>query len=428
MKKTMVMLLAGVFLTFSVTACSKETPVAEEVVEQESKEEEVIEEEPEVVEEEPEEEVVEEDDKEVKTVNKGNIPDFGELSDDIYSFQLQIGEDVYQFPMRYEDFVAYGWESKDDDTQQLDANYRTSVWSMTMGDLECYAEVMNFDINARPIHDCYIGGVKFDQFLAKNSDSKIILPKGIELNAASLEDIKEAYGTPSYENTLDSGRTTIKYERDSYERVEMVIDGESKVLTSIDVRNLAMPDDFEMGEISDEVPEIAQKYTTPKSISSDLADYTFELGGDLYVLPGLVSQFVDNGWEIMDGNAEAILEGRGYGRIQLMKDNQKMSVGIMNYSEGATSVMNCFLIAVESDGISMSISGNISLGTTKEKVEESIADVEYEQQEGSSYICYDITPTGKKTEGYEVYVNKDSNEVYKIKINYQPKYADYTGS
>jgi hypothetical protein len=96
------------------------------------------------------------------SASTGGKPDFGPLSDDIYSFQIQIDEDVYQFPMTYDEFTAFGWVSKDDATGMLDANYREVSHVFEKGDLQCYGEIVNFDVNARPLNECYVGGISVD--------------------------------------------------------------------------------------------------------------------------------------------------------------------------------------------------------------------------------------------------------------------------
>ena len=52
-----------------------------------------------------------------------------ELSDDLYSFQLEYDGVVYQLPMAYADLTAQGWELSeyDDPEQMIGSNSYTSV-------------------------------------------------------------------------------------------------------------------------------------------------------------------------------------------------------------------------------------------------------------------------------------------------------------
>lgn len=414
MKKLISTVLIGTAVTFTFAGCSKKAEMTNQTEAESTQETETI----------PESESEEETTNSAKNEGK---PDFGPLSEDPYSFQLEIDGDVYQFPMTYKEFQSYGWVSKEDDSQSLDSGFRASTWVMKLGELQCYASVVNFDVNARPLNECYISGLTIDSYMNKKSNSKIVLPGGFELGTSSPEDLKAAYGTPSYDNTPSGGRMSIKYSLDTYQNIHVRSDAEGKVLDEIIIENIKKPENFQESTVSADTPEIISRYQAPEAVSDNFGDYTFQLDGKLYMLPAPVSQFTQDGWVILNDDADKIVSGRDVGRITLMKDNQQMRVGISNYSENATSVTNCFLIDVESEAIPLTISKGISLGMTLEEAEAALEGTDFEKDDSSSIFCYfNIVPGDSSLHKYVISVKKETNTVSKIKISFQPKYSDFT--
>ena len=267
----------------------------------------------------------------------GTKPDFGPLSDDKYSFQIQVDNDVYQLPMTFSQFTAYGWTYKEDASTKLDSNYVASVEEFTLGDLKCYASIVNFDINAKPISECYIGEISFDSYQVKDSSSKIIIPGGFEFGVAKFEDVKAKYGTPTYEHTSTSGTETIEYTKESYQKITLRFDGSTKLLSDVEVENIKKPDDFVEGTVGTDVPASVTNYKAPTAISDNFGDWTVEYGGSLYTIPAPVSEFVKNGWQIDKDNSAQTISGRGGEWVKLKKDNKQIKNIANNYSKDATN-------------------------------------------------------------------------------------------
>lgn len=368
---------------------------------------------------------------EVTPAAKGDKPDFGPLSDDLYSYQIQIGEDVYQFPMTYEQFLSFGWTHDDDADKEMAPNEYTVADRVSMGDLQVYVMAINFDVNTKPMSECYIGGLSVDASQASKTDTVFLLPKGIEYGKTSADEAKAAYGTPTYENATDSGRLTVEYSEDSYQKVKMVFDAETKLLDSIDVRNFEKPEDFEAGAVSTEIPEIVGKYQAPTAMSDDFGDFIVEYGGKLYQLPAPVSEFEADGWVIQEDDSEMTISGKGSGWVTMMKDNQKLRAIVRNYSEGAVSVSNSFLPKVlgseyAGEQTSVKIAKGIEIGTSKADLEAAITGLTVETEDSSSYTYYSVQPKDSKLDSYEIYVSKETGKVYKIEAEYTPSHADYT--
>lgn len=359
------------------------------------------------------------------------------LSDDIYSFQLEMGGVVYQFPMTYAAFTSHGWVCKEDDTQGVRSNAYSGV-SFEKDGYSLYVDIINFDINELPMNQCYIGGVTADTY--KLSDKlpetfDITLPGGITLNKSNNEEVVAAYGTPSRETKLDSGSIYIDYEKESYQVVNLAFYAEEAgdkplVLTSIEVRNHVAPEDFQSGEVNTEVPAIVTKYQAPAALSAEFDDWTVKFAGKLYQLPAPVSEFEADGWVIDASVTEMTVNGRGNGWVQMMKDNQKMEVLTTNYSEGATSIQNCFVTNVYADvyncKVELEISKGIHIGMKEADLVAAIGALEYEKTDSSSFIYYEVRPTDSRIEDYQITISKETGLISKIKVSFAPKYADYT--
>lgn len=293
------------------------------------------------------------------------------LSDDLYSFSVQIGEVIYQFPMTYEDFVKNGdwgvskyYEGQEED--MLTPNSYTFMGLEKDGN-KVSVDVINYDINEAAMKDCYVGGLKIDgNYDFEINSVEVTMPGGIKLGAANLDDLEKAYGTPSdtYEGDL---YTKVTYEKDSYEEISFYVFKDDNTLKEIDIRNFSEPEGFTAGEVSKEIPEIVANYETPKALTDDFTDPVVEYMGDLYRLPAPVSAFLANGWSIQDADEAAYVRGGGIAFVNLMKDNQSVHMAIYNDTSNATSYENCMIHELEfhtydNEVIAMKLSGGVTLG------------------------------------------------------------------
>ena len=363
-------------------------------------------------------------------VNAGSKPDFGPLSDDPYDFQIEINGDVYQFPMTYAQFTSYGWVYKNDEEKMLDAKYYTVGERFTMGDLSCTAHFVNMDVSAVAYKNSYIGGIDIDSFSLRDAtDAKIVLSKGITYAVSTADEVRSAYGTPSNETKLSSGTEILEYKQDYEEEVKLTFNSETKLLSDIRVRNYTTPEDFVPAAVSDEVPEIVKKYEPPTQMTDNFGDWIVTYGGKLYRLPAPLSEFVDDGWVINEKESKTVIDGRGSGRVELRKDNQKVRVYVINYSENATAVTNCFMTNVLSDSydakIPLVIAKGIAIGTPEAEVKTAIAGEEVEESDSTSYTLYRVKVGDTRTFRYEIYINKESGNVYKIDAQHDPRYRDF---
>lgn len=350
----------------------------------------------------------------------------GELSEDLYSFQISIDGTVYQFPMKYSDFVASGWVFDGNENSELDSMFRAGTQVFNKGKLQCYATIMNFDINARPFRECYITGIQIDKSQNKNG-AEILLPKGIQLGKSTREDIRTAYGESTEEYQMENGSGYYRYNRDIYQGVELSFFQDEKELYQVSINNIAEPADLETSEVSEDVPDIVSQYQAPTDLTADFSEFTVKYGDSLYRLPAPVSEFEKNGWQVQEDKSDLQIAGRDFGWVTMMKDNQVIRVIANNYSSEAVTIRNCFVQNIVSDDsrakIPLVISGGITTGMKEEELLQAISGQDYEKTEDTDfYACYKITPGSSALDSYEVYVHKSDQKVYKISVNNAPKF------
>ncbi len=333
------------------------------------------------------------------------------LSDDIYSFQLEIDGERYQFPMSYSDFTAKGWElSKYDDPEMKVGTNSYGMVGFLKGDTSIRGDVINFGINEASLSECLVGGITIDGSYSDVDLSKttVTLPKGIVMGKATLEEVKAAYGEPSdiYEG---DNYTKLTYEKEIYQDVELYIYKEGGTLKQVSFRNFSVPEDFDKGSVSTEVPEIVTAYQTPEAPSETFMEPVVEYFGDLYQLPAPVSAFEENGWTLLDVSEDAYVEGRGIEFIEMMKENQTVRFSIYNLTENAVTVRNCFVEDLEQatydpEIISMKLAGGVALGAEKSDL---IA-----LAEKNGYTYEDDTEDGYLT----IYKNKETKLEHNLTV------------
>lgn len=353
-----------------------------------------------------------------------------ELSDDLYSFQLQVNDIVYQLPMTYEQFTGLGWTYNDDPNEELTAGRYMSTQVFTNGKLKCYAGIANFDVNTKPVKDCYIISLSFETSQVKDTTAVIMLPGGISLGG-NYDEAIALYGTPTSEYDNETSRRSASYSQSSNDQIKIESVYENRdVIGTISVKNMTKPDDFVAGEISSEVPEIVTRYEAPTAMSDDFADFIVEYGGNLYQLPAPVSEFISNGWTIYEDGSETTIDGRGGSWVTLMKDNQKLKVIASNYDENATAIENGFVTNIVADNYqkktSLIIARNITIGMTRAELESALSGVEYTMdKESNTSSYYKISPTGSLVDDYDISVSKETDLVTTIDVRNEPKYDVY---
>ena len=352
-----------------------------------------------------------------------------QLSENLYDFQIQLDGEVYQFPMSYEEFLAYGWEISiySDETANLEPNQFDLVY-FSKGEVECMAFALNLGLNTMPVSECIIGGISIDNFDWDLSKGEVLLPGGIRRGVSTLEDVTAAYGsaTDTYEGEL---YTSLTYEKDYYQSVELYIYKESGVLEDVEIRNFTEPEGFDAGEVNEEVPEEIAAYTAPEELGADLTSYTVEFDGVLYQLPCPVSELEANGWTIDTDDSAEYIPAKSSDWVAFSKDGLSFDILAYNSADYATIPSNCWGENLEAGGYGLEVSMKVpgaQIGTPEEELVQALEDagVEYEMEEGSSYRYYQVGEYSWNAVSFYVYTDEESgsypvNTVYKIEVGHE---------
>ena len=109
-------------------------------------------------------------------------------------YVVQINDEIYQFPMAYEDLVAMGWTTDDVEGAELEP-YQYSFFYFDREDVSMTVYIVNLGINTLPAEECIVGGISIDAYDWELDNGTITLPGGIVRGEATVEDIEAAYGT-----------------------------------------------------------------------------------------------------------------------------------------------------------------------------------------------------------------------------------------
>lgn len=318
------------------------------------------------------------------------------LSDKWSDFQIQIDDQVYQFPMTYQDFLSYGWTSEDSEFPTLEPSQYDLLY-FTKGDVKCMTYVINLAKNNMPADQCLVGGMSIDSFDWDVSVGNVALPGGIVRGESDAAAIEAAYGTPSdvYEGDLYKKLT---YETDSYCRLEMSVDNETGVLSDIEVRNFVEPEGFDAGEISEEVPAEVTAYAKPDALGDSLEEFRISLDGAVYEVPVPVSVLIADGWELDAADSDAEIAAHDIGWVTLRKGGQEIREIAMNYADYATIPENCWFETLSVGGYTLEAEGELPCGITTGMAEADLtaildqAGIAYttDSDEGSDFAYYRI--------------------------------------
>lgn len=356
------------------------------------------------------------------------------LSDDIYSFQLELNGEIYTFPMSYADFTAMGWEYDGDETDTLAPYEYTAAETFIKDGLEVYTTLINMGVNTVPYAECMVGGVSVDRYQYEDApDTQIAMPGGVAYGVSTLEDIQAAYGTPTdtYEGDL---YTSVSYEYDYYREWEFYVFNESGVLEEFEVRNFLADEEANaaaLAAVTDEPTAGALAYEAPAELGEEPLSFAVEFAGDLYQLPAPVSAFIANGWTLKEDQTDMAVAGEDYGWVTLMKDNQELRCIAQNYDPNATVIQNCFITDLEADkfgpDVSITVPGGAAMGMTEAELAAWLEDMalDYEKDDSSdSFHYYSVEGPESSLDGLEFVVNMEEDAVTSISVSYDPDTLD----
>lgn len=347
------------------------------------------------------------------------------LPNDIYSFQMALNGDLYDFPMSYVDFITYGWTLDGDDTITLNPDQYSMTQTFRNGEMSCFVNIINFDINSQPVPKCSIGSFIVDAVQLKRAECEILLPGGIVFGVSTKDDLIAAYGKPS-ETSEKSNGIELVYKKGTYQYVKFRVDYETNVLTYVDIHNFDKKKNNVQSSASKEVPAIVTKYKTPKALGDDILAFKVEYAGALYQLPAPVSALLANGWKITDEYADLVVKANSSEWISLTKDGMTLDTIIRNYDDKANYSENCFVTTLKSTGFStiipIKLPKNITIGMSFSSFEAALAGVYYEEDtESNNFRYFRIKDPNSSIDYIDIVIDKETNTVHSIEVSYTPK-------
>lgn len=135
-----------------------------------------------------------------------------EMSDELGDFNFSMDGEVHSLPMKANVFMEAGWTFPEDLLEKIDPYPAMTEWancSMVKTEDDKEKELSNITLLNPSEEVCELEDVYITSFSFSRSDNlKVILPKGITW-ASSIEDVKDAYGTPDSEGSTGSEATFI---------------------------------------------------------------------------------------------------------------------------------------------------------------------------------------------------------------------------
>lgn len=338
-----------------------------------------------------------------------NEKEKSELSDDISDFQISINGTIYQLPMKYSAFTKAGWSYSGEEEEQIQPEETIlSDWFQKKED-RILAKLMQFEEKKVAVSEAYISELIIDTNYIKSEDANVLLADEIQLNISTQDDVKAAYGEPTSTEQGEAFASLI-YQLTDEGQVILVFDlGNGGVLSEITMENHAKPEEIKEKDKGEEVTEETEEedYEAPLTMSTELSDYTVLFAGALYQLPIPVSEFVANGWIIVDNETSSLIEGGKTGKVTLMKNQQTLWTTVTNESEKTASVTECYVTKLASNvndcNVDMEVFGGIRMGMSQEDLEKALTDIPYKKQV-SSYTYYEISDEENEDGGYEIIV------------------------
>ncbi len=134
------------------------------------------------------------------------------MSEEIEDLNFSFDGEVYSLPIKAGVFMELGWNFPEDFLKKIDPYPAMTEWgNCSLIKMEEDKEIelgtitlLNVSEEDCAVEDVYITNISFDRYDIPN----LIFPKGITW-ASSIEDVKEAFGTPDSEGSTGSEETFI---------------------------------------------------------------------------------------------------------------------------------------------------------------------------------------------------------------------------
>ena len=154
-------------------------------------------------------------------------------------------------------------------------------------------------------------------------------------------------------------------------------------------------------------------------------DVIARLDGELYTLPAPVSAFLENGWTIVEDDSHQAVVAKGIGGVTLEKEGVLITTDVVNYTDSAVYIENCFVTTVyvdleENENGDLTIPTGICVKMPVYDLEQILENIEYETSMDRKYTYYTIKHEGTDGNGFIIRVNKGTASVDSISCQNMP--------
>lgn len=346
-------------------------------------------------------------------------------------FAFTIDGDTYSLPLPVSYFLEHGWSFHDG----ADANEVLGTNSMTYTSLDYKGmntyfsvSIQNFSYNACEAKDCYVTEISFYSRTLEQNNLEVSTQNGqIVVGKSKSEDVTAVLGNPDHEY---NGNLTYYKDHDEinvFNSLAFSFDDTTGVLEDLTIINDEIPEDFDKGEVSDEVPSYISEYKDPSSLGDDFLSGNFKLGGKVYNLPVPLQKLLDDGWEIGSSNValDSPIGAEEQISVSLSKGEQSVYVMLYNKGNSATLVKNSMIVEIsvyvssyrESDFEVPGLTTKSSNADFKAMLDSK--NIKYEYKDEYEYYRINLDPTAENHEyqnSYRIYIDSKDDTIDSITI------------
>lgn len=340
-----------------------------------------------------------------------------DLSDDIYSYQVQLNGVVYSLPALYTEFAANGWTADGFDTNTLNPNSKTLGNPAQMGEQTVSLTMYNPDVNVLTYDKCYVCTVSMSDYYAKTGAS-LVLPKGITIGSKET-DVIAAYGEPSnfYEGTTSK---SLIYSTEAYCSIKFDIEVTDGQVAGITVQNITKPETLTAVIPSGDIPDVVKSYVAPADLGESWNSFCAKYAGDDYSIPAPVAAFANNGWKLLDEDVIVPAMSSRVG-ISLQKDNQVLRTILENYSDTAQPAANCFVTVIKYGMNQTKLPIELAKGITENSTMDDVLTAFGEPDDTEESTMFDSYIYGQIWEKVTISFDKETGKISLIEVSHTPK-------
>ena len=264
-----------------------------------------------------------------------------DMSDDMWSFQLAINGELYQFPMWYSEFEAKGWTYKGDKTTKLASDQYLIREEWTKDGITVFTSIANLSMNTKDVTESAVSAIDVEDDSLNELGWKVEMPGGIIFGVSTEEDVVAAYGKPDGSHEANWG-SSVSYAQGWSENIGFCFDKETGVITKISLENIVEMEGLD-NSINPEVPDIVKEYVAPTELGKDLYSFDVKIDENYYNFPCPVSEFLKNGYSLYESKGDSELGASDIGNVVFMYKGEGYKYQAANYADYATTIDNCFI-------------------------------------------------------------------------------------